>query len=66
MTSPDVGAACTGAAVTAAGVDAGVLMGIVVCPLTKTAEPTKTRKIEVYNLLTFNGIFSPPIDLNFP
>jgi hypothetical protein len=36
------------------------------CPFVAVMKPRKTSKTELLNLLTFNGIFSPPADLNFP
>ncbi len=34
--------------------------------LAKVPRIVRVSKIEVYDLLTFTGIFSPPDDLNFP
>jgi hypothetical protein len=36
-----------------------------VCAPAAKNKADKTRKIEVLNLLTFNGILSPPTELNF-
>jgi len=53
----------------AGAITAGRGLGVfVACTCAKVAgiKPASTRKAEVLNLLTFNGIFSPPADLNFP
>jgi hypothetical protein len=59
----------TGAGAGAGAVVAGSGLGeFTACTCAKVAgmKPARTRKAEVLNLLTFNGIFSPPADLNFP
>jgi hypothetical protein len=54
-----------GAGAAAAGSGLGEFVACT-CANVAGIRPARTRKTEVLNLLTFNGIFSPPADLNFP